>query len=85
MPRFAILQTKEVKEKGLTKALVEKYEKYVQRVVNEGPGQLTFGESEDMTQAREALKAAAENLGVDLIARCPRGDKYRLVLRLRNG
>ncbi|MDE0447634.1 MAG: hypothetical protein OXH96_13255 [Spirochaetaceae bacterium] len=85
MPRFSILRTKEVKEKGVSKKLVEKYEKYVQRVVNEGPGQLTFGESEDMTQAREALKAAAENLGVDLIARCPRGVKDRLVLRLRNG
>ena len=85
MPRFSIRQEKEVKEKGVTKALVEKYEKYVVRIEGAAVGQLTFRESEDINLAREALRAAAEKQGVDLIIRRPRGVSNRLEFRRRNG
>lgn len=83
MPRFSIRPPKEVKEKGVTKALVEKYETYVQRIEGAAVGQLTFRESEDIVLAREALKAAAEKQGVDLIIRRPRGVDNRLEFRRR--
>ena len=85
MPRFSIRQPKEVKEKGVTKALVDKYGKYILRIEGSAVGQLTFRESEDINLAREALRAAAEQQGVDLIIRRPRGVDNRLEFRRRNG
>ncbi|MCY4483650.1 MAG: hypothetical protein OXC12_12280 [Spirochaetaceae bacterium] len=85
MPRFSIRQPTEVKEKGVTKALVEKYEKYIGRIEGAAVGQLTFRESEDINQAREALRAAADKQGVDLIIRRPRGVDNRLEFRRRTG
>jgi hypothetical protein len=85
MPRFTIRPAKEVQEKGVTKALVEKYEKYIVRIEGSAVGQLTFRESEDINLAREALRAAAEKQGIDLIVRRPRGVDNRLEFRLRNG
>lgn len=84
MPRFSIRQLKEVKEQGVTDALVEKYEKYVQRIDGNSVGQLKFRESEDISLAREALRLAGNKLGRDLIIRRPRGVENVLEFRLRN-
>ena len=84
MPRFSIRQVKEVKEQGVTDALIEKYEKYVQRIDGNSVGQLKFRESEDIALAREALRQAGNKLGRDLIIRRPRGVENVLEFRLRN-
>lgn len=84
MPRFSIRLVKEVKEQGVTDALIEKYEKYVQRIDGNSVGQLKFRESEDIGLAREALRQAGNKLGRDLIIRRPRGVENVLEFRLRN-
>ena len=84
MPRFSIRLVKEVKEQGVTDALIEKYEKYVQRIDGNSVGQLKFRESEDISLARAALRQAGNKLGRDLIVRRPRGVENVLEFRLRN-
>ena len=83
MPRFSIRPLKEVKEQGVTDALVEKYEKYVQRIDGNSVGELRFRESEDMSLARQALTLAGKKLGHDLIIRRPRGVENVLTIRLK--
>ncbi len=83
MPRFSIRSLKAVKEPSVTGALVEKYEKYVQQIDDGNAGVLKFRESEDLTVARDALRAAGEKLGRDLIIRRPRGVENVLEFRLR--
>jgi hypothetical protein len=84
MPRFSTRLVKEVKEPGVTDTLVEKYEKYVQRIDGNSVGVLKFRESEDIALAREALRLAGDKLGRDLIVRRPRGVENVLEFRLRN-
>ena len=84
MPRFSIRPLKEVKEQGVTDALVEKYEKYVQKIDGNSLGELRFRESEDMSLARQALALAGKKLGHDLIVRRPRGVENVLTIRLKN-
>jgi hypothetical protein len=84
MPRFSTRLVKEVKEPGVTDTLVEKYEKYVQRIDGNSVGVLKFRESEDIALAREALRLAGNKRGRDLIVRRPRGVENVLEFRLRN-
>ena len=84
MPRFSTRLVKEVKDPGVTNALVEKYDKYVQRVDGNSVGVLKFRDSEDIALAREALRVAAGKQGRDLIIRRPRGVDNVLEFRLRN-
>ena len=84
MPRFSTRLVKEVKEPGVTDTLVDKYEKYVQRIDGNSVGVLKFRESEDIALAREALRLAGDKLGRDLIVRRPRGVENVLEFRLRN-
>ena len=84
MPRFSTRPVKEAKEKGVTKADVEKYEKYVQGIDANSVGVLKFRESEDINHARGALNAAADKLGTKLIIRRPRGVPNVLEFRLRS-
>ncbi len=84
MPRFSTRPVKEAKEKGVTKADVEKYEEYVERIDASSVGVLRFRETEDINHAREALRAVAEKRGTDLIIRRPRGVENVLEFRLKN-
>ena len=84
MPRFSTRSLKAVKEPGVTDALVEKYEKYVQQIDSGKAGVLKFRESEDIATAREALRLAGDKLGLDLIVRRPRNVENVLEFRLRN-
>ena len=45
MPRFSKRQIKEVKEPGITDAVVEKYQKYVESIDGNSVGVLKFRES----------------------------------------
>ena len=84
MPRFSTRPVKETNEKGVTNTLVDKYEKYVQGIDANSVGVLKFRESEDINTARDALRAAAQKCGTDLIIRRPRGVENVLEFRLRN-
>lgn len=84
MPRFSTRLLKDVKKTGVTDSLVEKYEKYVQRIDGNSVGVLKFRESEDIALAREAVVAAGAKLGHDLIVRRPRGVENVLEFRMRN-
>ena len=84
MPRFSKRQIKEVKEPGITDAVVEKYQKYVESIDGNSVGVLKFRESEDISLAREALRLAGNKLDRDLIIRRARGVENVLEFRLRN-
>ena len=73
MPRFSIRQPKEVKEKGVTKALVDKYEQVhsAYRRIGGWPVDIP-GVRGHQYGPRSTSKAAAEQQGVDLIIRRPR-------------
>ena len=87
MPRFSTRLVKQPKKpvtKGISDALVRKYETYIQRIDHDSLGELKFRESEDVSRAREALRIASNKLGRDLIIQRPRGVRDVLLFRLRD-